>query len=268
MNLDYELYTAISVALDAGRAIRSYQSSQIHARYKAHGELVTVADIEADARIHAGLKHAFPKDAIFSEETPDSPSRLSNERVWIIDPLDGTSNFMEGGDEYSVSIGLSIHGKGILGVIYNPARDELFAGYQGRGVTLNGSPRSVSSIKDFEQARLVVSRKEWRRGLDKLAGTLPIYPMASIAYKLARVAAGTDDGMLSVRSRKQWDTCAGVALVLAAGGRASLLGAREIGFNGVDLKYPPGMAAAGPELHPLVLRTCRSLMAAIEERAK
>ncbi len=268
MNLDRELYVAISIALDAGRAIRSYQTSQIHARYKAPGELVTVADIEADSRIQAGVRRAFPKDAIFSEETPDSPSRLSNERVWIIDPLDSTSNFMEGGDEYSVSIGLSIHGKAILGVIYNPARDELFAGHQGRGVTLNGSPRSVTSIKDLEQARLVVSRKEWRRGLDKVAGTLPIYPMASIAYKLARVAAGLDDGMFSVRSRKQWDTCAGVALVVAAGGRASLLDGREIDFNGVDINYPAGMAAAGPELYPAVLRTCRSLASIIKGRAK
>ncbi len=265
MNLDHELYMAISIALDAGGAIRSYQTSQIHARYKAHGELVTVADIEADARIQAGLKRAFPKDAIFSEETPDSPARLSNERVWIIDPLDSTSNFMEGGDEYSVSIGLSIHGKGLLGVIYNPARDELFAGYDGRGVTLNGVRRSVSNIKDLEHARLVVSRREWQRGLDKLAGVLPIYPMASIAYKLARVAAGLDDGMFSVRSRKQWDTCAGVALVFAAGGRASLLDGRKISFNGVDLRYPPGMAAAGPELHESLLRN-GDLLTSMTER--
>jgi myo-inositol-1(or 4)-monophosphatase len=265
MNLDHELYTAISLALDAGGALRCYQACATEAQYKAHGELVTAADIEADSRIQAGLKAAFPKDAIFSEETPDSPGRLSNERVWIVDPLDSTSNFLEKGDEYCVSIGLSIHGRSILGVIYNPARDELFTGYEGRGVSLNGSPRSVSNTESLEDARLGVSRKEWRGSLNRMNITLPVTPIASMSYKLARVAGGMDDGTFSLKRRKEWGTCAGVALVTAAGGRATLLDGSEIRFNRRVLRQRSGMIAAGPALHQTLLESLSRLPASRED---
>jgi myo-inositol-1(or 4)-monophosphatase len=250
---------AIRLALAAGAALRRHEAGALDVRRKAHGEVVTSADLEADAIVRAGLEAAFPEDAVFSEETADSPARLSRSRVWIVDPLDSTSNFTEHGDEYSISIGLAIDGRAALGVVYNPARDELFAGYQGAGVTLNGSPVRVSEVKDLAQARLTVSRKEWRRGLDELRATLPIRPVASMAYKLARVAAGLDDGVFSRVPRKEWGTCAGVALVLAAGGCATLLDGREIGFNRAEPRQPLGMVAAGPGLHRRLLEALRSV---------
>ncbi len=259
MRLERELEAATRLALEAGAALRRHRAGPLEVSYKAHGEPVTPADLEADAIIRAGLEAAFPEDVVFSEETADSPARLSSPRVWIVDPLDSTSNYTEHGDEYSVSIGLSLEGRPALGVVYNPARNELFAGYQGVGVTLNGSPVRVSDVSDLERARLTVSRKEWRRGLDKFATTLMITPVASMAYKLARVAAGLDDGVFSAVPRKEWGTCAGVALVLAAGGYASLLDGREISFNRPERRQPLGMVAAGPGLHRALLETLRRL---------
>jgi myo-inositol-1(or 4)-monophosphatase len=256
---DHELEVAIRLSLEAGAALRRHQAGPLTVERKGRGEVVTAADLEADATIRAGLQAAFPGDAIFSEETPDSPERLSCARVWIVDPLDSTSNFAEIGNEYSVSIGLSHEGGAVLGVVYAPARDELIAGYQGVGVRLNGSPVQVGDVTSLEYARLIVSRREWRWGLDRLTATLPIRPMASIAYKLARVAAGLDDGMFSVLPRKQWDTCAGVALVLAAGGRATLLDGQDIRFNRPALKQPVGMVAGGPRLHALLLEALHKL---------
>src|SRR5574342_1271883 len=116
MGLDRELEAAISISLEAGAALRRYQAEQIEARFKAQGELVTAADLEADSIIQKGLGAAFPKDAIFSEESTDSPARLSNSRVWIVDPLDSTSNFFTRGDEYCVSIGLSFRRRAVLAV--------------------------------------------------------------------------------------------------------------------------------------------------------
>jgi myo-inositol-1(or 4)-monophosphatase len=257
---DHEIEVATRLALEAGAALRRHQAGPLEVRHKAHGEVVTAADLEADAIIQAGLQAAFPEDAIFSEETPDTPARLSHTRVWIVDPLDSTSNFAERGDEYSVSIGLALGDRPALGVIYNPARDELFAGTANSGITLNGFPARVSEVKDLDRARLIVSRREWNRGLNKLAVTLPIRPMASIAYKLARVAAGLDDGMFSAIPRKQWDTCAGVALILAGGGRATLLDGGAILFNRPALRQPLGMAAAGPKIHPVLLETLHRLL--------
>lgn len=259
LRLDRELEMATRLALEAGAALRRRQAGPLEIRHKAQGEIVTAADIEADAIIRAGLQAAFPGDPIFSEEGADASDRLSRARVWIVDPLDSTSNFTEPGNEYSVSIGLSHDGRAVLGVVYEPARDELIAGYLGAGVTLNGSAARVSEVTDLGRTRLIVSRREWRWGLDRLAATLPVRPVASIAYKLARVAAGLDDAMFSLLQRKQWDTCAGVALVLAAGGRATLLDGQDIWFNRPALKQPMGMVAAGPRLHPILLDALRRL---------
>jgi myo-inositol-1(or 4)-monophosphatase len=173
--------------------------------------------------------------------------------VWIVDPLDSTSNFTACGDEYSVSIGLAVDGHAALGVVYNPAREEMVAGYEPARVTLNGSPVHVSQTSDLEHARVTASRKEWRRGLDPRVATLPVIPMASMAYKLARVAAGLDDAVFSLTPRKEWGTCAGVALVRAAGGCASLLDGREIVFNRAERRQPLGMVVAGPCLHRLLV---------------
>jgi myo-inositol-1(or 4)-monophosphatase len=249
MKLETELTVAKGLAMEAGVLLRRHRNGPIEVRHKANGEVVTAADRAADDLIRTGLTAAFPTDALFSEESADSPDRLSNARVWIVDPVDGTSDFVGGGDEFSVSIGFALNGRAVLGVVYNPVRDELFAGCEGCPVTLNNVPVSVSAVVDLRSARLSVSRKEWRKGLERLATSLPIVPMASVAYKLARVAAGLEDGMFYVKPRKQWDICAGVALVLAAGGRTTLLDGRQIEFNGSDPKLPLGLIATGPGLH-------------------
>ncbi|MBZ5536641.1 MAG: 3'(2'),5'-bisphosphate nucleotidase CysQ [Acidobacteriia bacterium] len=263
MKLEREIQVATSLAMQAGEVLWRHQSRHPKVEYKAKGEPVTMADIQADSIIRAGLNAAFPNDAVFSEESADSQSRLSCSRVWVVDPLDSTSNFVELGDEYCVSIGLSIQGQAVLGVIYNPARDELFTGFSGRGVMLNGSPVETSEVSDVEKARITVSRKEWRRGIVMLSTTLRIEPMSSMAYKLARVAAGMDDGMFSLTPRKEWGTCAGVALVQAAGGQASLLDGRRIAFNRFNLRQPLGMVAAGSPLHSLLIERVRNLSPAM-----
>jgi 3'(2'), 5'-bisphosphate nucleotidase len=125
MTLERELQIATGLAYRAGAALRRHQAGLIDVRYKAHGEPVTPADVEADAIIRGGLAAAFPEDAVFSEETPDSPLRLTMRRVWIVDPLDSTSTFTARGDEYNVSIGLAVDGRAALGIVYNPARGDV-----------------------------------------------------------------------------------------------------------------------------------------------
>jgi myo-inositol-1(or 4)-monophosphatase len=260
MKLKSELNVARRLAMEAGGLLRRHRKGPLEVRHKASGEVVTTADAEADVLIRTGLASAFPSDAILSEESADSPDRLSSSRVWIVDPVDGTSDFIGGGDEFTVSIGLAVDGRAVLGVVYNPVRDEIFTGCEACGVTLNNVPAHVSAATDLRSARLVVSRKEWKRGLQRLATSLPIVPMASVAYKLARVAAGLEDGMFYVKPRKQWDVCGGFALVLAGGGRATLLDGREIAFNGPEAKLPTGIVAAGPELHEVLLEALLRLI--------
>ena len=252
MNLDRELLTAVTLARKAGEVLQRHQNGPIEARYKTGGELVTVADLEADSIIQAGIKAAFPEDAIFSEEGENSPARFSSPRVWIIDPLDSTSNFAAGGDEHCVSIGIALEGRAVLGVMYNPARDELFAGYLGRGVTLNDTPVHVTDASDIKGCRISVSRKEWHKKPDAMK-LWPVIPIASMAYKLARVAAGLENATFSLKRRKEWGTCAGAALVAAAGGRATLFDGSDLRFNRPEVKQPLGLIAGGPHLHGILL---------------
>lgn len=255
--LDRELRIATQLALQAGAVLREHRARPLVVNHKAGGEPVTAADVESNRLIRAGLAAAFPGDSVFSEETADSAERLSADRVWIVDPLDATSNYVENGDEYCVSIGLSISGRPALGVVFNPARGELVSGHRGAGVTLNGAPATVRDPATLGGACLEVSRKEWRKGLSERIAGLPVAPVASMAYKLARVAAGLSDGAFSIKARKEWGTCAGVALVLAAGGSATLLDGSDIAFNRVEARQRLGMLASGPRLHPLVVNALR-----------
>jgi myo-inositol-1(or 4)-monophosphatase len=241
-----ELEVASALALAAGEVVRRHAAQPIEEGRKSSGEVVSAADIECDALIRSGLAEAFPEDAILSEETRDSAERLTRRRVWVVDPIDGTSDFVAGGDEHAVCIALSVDGRPVVGVVHNPKRRELFTGAQGVGVRLNGAPARVSGAQDLDTARLVVSRKEWKRGVERLSAVLPIRPMGSVAYKLARVAAGLEDGTFYLKPRKEWDVCAGVALVLAGGGCVELLGGGEPRFNMPEVKLPAGILACTP----------------------
>jgi myo-inositol-1(or 4)-monophosphatase len=255
-----ELTVAADLVLEAGAVLRRHRADgPPRVMRKLGDEPVTAADLESDAIIRRGLAEAFPADALFTQESPDSPERLANRRVWIVDPLDSTSNYISGGDEYSVSIGLAIDGQPALGVVYEPSRDELVTGWVGDGVTLNRAPVATTGVADLSQARLTISRKEMQRGLPHGLPTLALRPLASMAYKLARVAAGLDDGAVSFKGRKEWGTCAGVALVLAAGGRATLLDGQPIAFNRSEARQGHGLLAAGcPGLHQQLVHTLRT----------
>jgi len=257
--LGQELDVAVWLALKAGEVLRRHAAKGISVGTKAHGEIVTAADREIDALVSEGLRAEFPGDAIYSEEAADSAARLSSRRVWIVDPIDATSDYAKGGKEHCVSIGLAIEGRPVLGVVYNPARDELFAGCEGEGVTCNGKAVHPTAVSRLTEAVVEVSRKEWMRGLDRRAGGLAVRPTASMAYKLARVAAGLSDGAFSFKRRREWGTCAGVALVLAAGGRATLLDGTEPTFNRAAGEPPVGLVASASALHGPLLEAVRSL---------
>ncbi len=252
--LDRELAVAVRLAQRAGDILLRHREGGLRVGSKHGGEIVTAADLEADRTLRAGLAEAFPADAVLSEEAPDDTQRLTAPRVWILDPIDGTQDFADGGEDHGISIGLVIDGHAALGVVHNPARGELFAGVAGRGLTLGGAPASVTMATEVDEARLTVSGTEWDAGAYRRTTGLHLRPLSSAAYKLARVAAGLDDGTFWLSPRKEWDTCGGVALVLAGGGAASHLDGTPITFNRRDLRQPGGLVAAGRQLHRALLR--------------
>jgi myo-inositol-1(or 4)-monophosphatase len=266
MYLDRELEIARKLAIEAGAALRSYQAGQIEIRLKERGEIVTPADLQSNEVICRGLAAAFPRDTICSEENQPVAMESSNARVWIVDPLDSTSNYVQRGDEYSLSIGLAIDGEAVLGVVYNPTREELFSGYRGHGAFCNDVPVvCASSGAEERQPRLLVSYKEWKRGVNALSGTMLVQPMASMAYKLARVAAGKKDAVFSLKTRKPWGTCAGTALVLAAGGRVTSLDAEPLVFDCRGPRTFNGIVAANRNLHASTLVLALGLRSSLPE---
>jgi len=172
-----------------------------------------------------------------SEESADSAERLTKSRVWIVDPLDGTKEFIAGRPEFMVSIGLAENGQPVLGVLYNPINDELFSAYKGQGAFLNGSRISCTQTKTLSEARLIVSRSELIENLWQPYRHFfkTLQPCGSVAYKLALVASGKADIHISLKPKNEWDICAAHCLLAEAG--AVLIGrdGMPIFYN---LKYP------------------------------
>jgi myo-inositol-1(or 4)-monophosphatase len=209
----------IGAALDQARAIFTrFTPGEIAAEYKAGHDPVTLADRELDVALR---KHLLGEgEGWLSEESADDQSRLQYERVWVVDPLDGTREFVEGIPEFCASIALVDGGHPVAGGIYNPATDELFLGSVASGVTYNGMPVHSSRRNTLDGAMVLASRSETKRGEWKRFESAPfrVQPMGSIAYKLARVSAGLADITFTLTPKHEWDVAAGAALVASGGG--------------------------------------------------
>ena len=247
--LHRELDVAIRAARAAGEIIASYYQGKVAVAEKSKDNPVTAADLQADACIRGMIREAFPDDGWLSEETADSAERLSRSRVWIVDPLDGTKEFIQKIPEFCVCIALAAQGRAVVGVSYNPARDQLFCGVVGEGATYNGAPAHVSKVADLTQARILASRSEDARGeWDIYKERLHVVLTGSVAYKLALISAGDGDATFSLTPKNEWDICAGVALIEAAGGRVTDRRGDALRFNQPNTKLP-GLIASNSALH-------------------
>lgn len=255
-----ELSVAVDAARRAGAAILEvYRRKSFTVEQKADDKgPLTEADLASNQILLDAIGAAFPLDAILSEETADSPSRLTNPRCWIVDPLDGTREFTLGMPEFCVSIGFVVDGQARAGVLFNPVTDEIVAGEMGAGVTLNGVPVHATDHATIEGARFLVSRSESEKGgFSAYAGKVTLVPMGSVAWKFALVAAGRAEATFTPKPRNEWDLCGGVAVLAAAGGRSSDGSGAAYRFNAPDpLKI--GVCGTNGPLHDAVLGLMRS----------
>jgi myo-inositol-1(or 4)-monophosphatase len=190
---------------------------------------------EADRAVNEVLARILPADGEgwLSEESRDDPVRLEKRRVWAVDPLDGTKEFVAGIPEWCVSVGLLEDGEAVAGGVANPATGEIFLGGRDAGVTYNGRQARVSSRQTLAGAVVLASRSEVDRGeWERFRGaSFTVRPMGSVAYKLALVAAGLADATWTLVPKHEWDVAAGVALVLAAGGTVRTKDGSPLRFN-------------------------------------
>ena len=235
MALERELDVVKAAVRQAGEAIvRIADEHYKTAAKQADRTVVTKADIEADRILQEALGGAFPEYGWLSEETRDDERRFACRRVWIVDPMDGTREFVLKIPEFVVSVALVEDGHPILGVIYNPLNKDLYEAVRGGRTRLNG--QAVRCEHNPEDKLLVeVSRSDIEKGrFAAFEGDLNLHPCGSIAYKLARLASGKADSTLSVTPKNEWDIAAGIVLVTEAGGRVTDLAGQAYVFNQKD----------------------------------
>ena len=215
----------------AGKVLEGFQSGATLAERKAGRGIVTAADRQVNERLREVLTQEG--EGWLSEETTDDLARLQRRRVWIVDPLDGTQEFVAGIPEWCVSIGLVEDGRAVVGGISNPATGEVFLGSVETGVTRNGKPVAARASRELQDMLVLASHSEARRREWTCLRDAPfrVQPMGSVAYKLARVAAGLADAVWTFTPKHEWDVVAGVALVQSAGGLAVTLDGQEPAWN-------------------------------------
>ncbi len=240
--LEAELKTAVDAARVAGEEVARLRREGVRYGRKDGWELVSEADIRAAEILHEALTRPFPDIGWLGEEHVDDLARLRCERVWVVDPIDGTREYLQGVPEYAISVGLVIGGRPVLGVVYNPARDELSA-----ATCLDAVERPPAAIPRRFEA--LVGRGEHRlRELPPLPPGGRTAGIGSVAYRLALLAAGRGDAVLTGYGRSEWDVAAGAALCLAAGLRVTDVLGETITFNQRD-PHVRGLLVAAPALH-------------------
>jgi len=226
--------------------------------YKGPGQVLTEADLAVDRLLRGIVREARPDDAWLSEETPDDPARLGRERVWVVDPIDGTRAFADGVPEFAVSIALLVHDRPVLGMVSNPASGERFEAVLGGGAWQGGERLRVSGRSGLDGAHLLASRHEMKRR--HWGGLFPearFRSMGSLAYKLALIAAGRFDGLVSRRRTHDWDVAAADLLLAEAGGRLTSADGGPLVYNRPEPRHQ-GLVAAAPGLHGLLLARLRT----------
>jgi len=250
--------TALEAAAVAGQTLLGYARHGFQIQYKHAIDLVTDADRKSEQVIIDTIRRAYRHHDILAEERGMESVGVSPYK-WVIDPLDGTTNFAHGFPMYCVSIGLEYRGKIVLGVILDPTRQELFVAVSGQGATLNGNPIRVSRSAELNAALLVTGfaydfRESTHNNLDYFTRfclvARGVRRTGSAAIDLCYVAAGRFDGFWEMKLHP-WDMAAGSLMVTEAGGRMS-------DFKGGSFSiYGQEMVASNDLIHNEMLAVLR-----------
>jgi len=241
-----EAAVAQYAAKEAGSIIMRLFKGKYDIHEKSKNNPVTSADLGANRKIREIVLGRFPEDGWLSEEDKDSSGRLNVSRVWVIDPIDGTKEFIEGVPQFAVSIGFVVDGRPKVAVVFNPAEDRFYEASAGQGAYLNNQRIHVTPCDNIDGARLLVSRSEPQRKFQVFADRCEIKPVGSIAFRLAKVAGGDGDATLTFRSIREWDICAGVLMVEEAGGKVVDGSGKTLLFNRPDARHHGVIAANEP----------------------
>jgi len=260
-DLKEELAFAERVAREAATIVNTFYIGSSEVRYKTDDEPVTEADRSANLHILARLQAKYPDDGILSEESKDDLRRLQMRRVWIIDPLDGTKEFIARNGEFAIMIGLAIDGKPVLGVVMQPATGLLYAGAAGRGAYLledeERVPLNVSDVGQINRMVLVSSRSHRQQIVDRMRKVMKINTermSGSVGLKVGLITRELADLYVHPSPGcKEWDHCAPHAILEAAGGVMTDCWGNALRYNKRDVRAHNGLVASNGHCHDQIV---------------
>ncbi len=255
----------VEAARTAGELAASLFDRNVRSWDKSPGNPVSDADIAVDSFLKRRLIEARPDYGWLSEETADDAARRDRRRVWVVDPIDGTRDFLRGRSGWAVSVALVEDGVAILGALAAPIRGQLFVATRGSGATLNNAPIAVSGRSALAGLSMPIDPQGltapfWPEPWDAVAVEKP----NSLALRIAKVASGEADAFLEGRSISEWDIAAAALLLTEAGGTVSDRNGAALAFNRASPTVH-GLVAATPALHAEVARRLGAGIAALSE---
>jgi len=271
-DLSNELEVAVRLARQAAAAIMDYYQTGVAVDYKDGDEPVTAADRAADRIIGAGLREHFADDGLLSEESADDPRRLDRERVWIVDPLDGTADFIDHTGDFAVQIALTVAGRPVLGVVYQPLQDLMFHARRGQGAYLvhdgERTQLHVSAVSDPGRMCLVASRSHFSpfiRAAQRALGIERVHQAGGVGVKIGMLARGACDLYLTTNVCKEWDLCAPHAVLQEAGGTFTNLLGEPLIYNRAGVQECHGLAASNGQAHSQILEALAPLRDSMDQ---
>lgn len=267
--MERELEVAKQLAREAGKILLQFYATDTEVQWKGHDDPVTAADRAANEMIVRELQRHFPQDAVLSEEAPDDVARLQKERVWMVDPMDGTKQFIERIGEFAVMIGLAVAGEPRVGAVYNPVTDRLFYAATGLGAYVEEGWSTkrlhVSPLADVTQMVAALSRSHHSPTVDRiraLLGVKEVLRSGSVGLKFGLIADGQAHVYIHTGARtNQWDTCAPVAILHEAGGRVTDTAGAPLNFNTENVRNLTGIVASNNTCHEQLLATIAQVLA-------
>jgi 3'(2'), 5'-bisphosphate nucleotidase len=270
---DREITIACELAREAGAILLAHYHSPFLVEQKINAlqeiEEVTAADREANDLIVRRLLMEFPEDGILAEESKDTERRLEKDRVWLIDPMDGTKNFIQRDGDFAVQIGLAVGGQVVAGAVYQPDRDTLYHAVSSGGAwieTKDAAARrmSVSTQTNPREMVLASSRSHRSPRMERvvnLFGFKSEVRRGSVGVKIGLITEQQADLYLHLSpSTKQWDTCAPEIILHEAGGQLTDLFGQPLRYNGVRIDNRNGIVATNGAAHELVIERLRPLL--------
>lgn len=252
---DADLALLLDTVREAGHIALAFDRTNLKYEHKSDGSFVTEADFAVDAFLKSRITAARPGDGWLSEETPDTPDRLTRTRVWIADPIDGTRGFLHGSGPWGIGMALVEQGRPTVSAILRPDDGLMFHGLRGEGCFCNGQRLQATTTGTLKQAQIIGPTK-FRAAMELAEAHVETNSQLPLLLRLAAIAAGELAGAVSPGNKNDWDIAAGHLLVKEAGGRVTTRAGDEVIYNRAE-PWQPGLVAAGRNLHSAILDIVR-----------